>query len=201
MGIYSIHVNTVLLSLWRQEIKNSLILAALGRHSYIWPVCNIGFIFNYTRLQTTPAPWYYHITAKLQLSSITKTTFTFTLPRLPPQHLLLPLLQTTITPRIKQAIDPVVTTFSQPLFPVRHTHLSSTPGSFQSSLPWMANVCFTISFYSHASYSIIEAAVDLGLTGKEYIWILTTSSIPFGKTTPKKFPVGLMGKWYDFIAR
>ncbi|CAG5135588.1 unnamed protein product, partial [Candidula unifasciata] len=51
---------------------------------------------------------------------------------------------------------------------------------------------FLLHCSSRASFSIIEAAVKLGLSGKEYIWILTRSSIPTGKYGPESFPVGLM---------
>ncbi|NP_001191485.1 NR2 [Aplysia californica] len=48
-----------------------------------------------------------------------------------------------------------------------------------------------------ASYEIIETAVELGLTGPDYIWILTRSSIPTGKYGVKSFPIGLMGISYE----
>ncbi|GFR68929.1 ionotropic glutamate receptor NMDA 2-like protein [Elysia marginata] len=44
----------------------------------------------------------------------------------------------------------------------------------------------------------MESATRLGLTGREYQWILTRTSIPVGKFAPKAFPVGMLGISFDY---
>ncbi|CAG5131967.1 unnamed protein product [Candidula unifasciata] len=57
---------------------------------------------------------------------------------------------------------------------------------------------FLLHSSSRASYDIIETASKLGLTGKDYVWILTRSSIPIGKFGTDSFPVGLLGISFEY---
>ncbi|XP_041364332.1 glutamate receptor ionotropic, NMDA 2B-like [Gigantopelta aegis] len=58
--------------------------------------------------------------------------------------------------------------------------------------------------YDADSRPIVELATQLGMTGTEYIWILTMNSVPKnaeGSVGPASFPVGFLGVWYDFAKR
>ncbi|GFO28639.1 ionotropic glutamate receptor nmda 2b, partial [Plakobranchus ocellatus] len=57
---------------------------------------------------------------------------------------------------------------------------------------------FLLHCSSKDAYNIMEVATEVGLTGKEYQWILTQSSIPMGKFARKSFPVGMLGINFDY---
>ena len=58
---------------------------------------------------------------------------------------------------------------------------------------------FVFQINSKHSYDIIETATKLGMTGKEYQWILTRNCIPVGKNGPSAFPVGMLGTFHFVI--
>ena len=61
----------------------------------------------------------------------------------------------------------------------------------QYSYPW-----FDQFLSSREAKDIMEVAAELGLTGKEYIWIMTSFCIGFlrNPNAPRVYPIGSLGK-------
>ncbi|XP_078319619.1 glutamate receptor ionotropic, NMDA 2B-like isoform X2 [Crassostrea virginica] len=65
------------------------------------------------------------------------------------------------------------------------------------------NRVFLIHASSREAKDIMEVAAELGLTGKEYIWIMTSFCIGFlrNPNAPRVYPIGSLGITYSGIAR
>ncbi|XP_059165876.1 glutamate receptor ionotropic, NMDA 2B-like [Physella acuta] len=57
---------------------------------------------------------------------------------------------------------------------------------------------FLLHSSSVMTLEIIEEANHLELTGRDYVWILTTTAIPNAKHVSKSFKIGLMGITFEF---
>lgn len=57
-----------------------------------------------------------------------------------------------------------------------------------------ARIMLLYSTRNEASY-IMRSAEGLGLTGKNYVWIVTQSVVGSTNFAPNDFPVGMLGEW------
>ena len=54
-------------------------------------------------------------------------------------------------------------------------------------------VCYVMCYSGGECYTIMETAAVLGLTGRNYQWILTQTAITKSRRANKAFPIGTLG--------